>query len=390
MTRPLRVLHCPTTVGGNPPGLARAERRLGLDSRCVTFRQNYLAYPADEVLVPAWAHGAVAGALGELAALGLLVTACRRYDIVHFNYGSTLLPATDPSRLQSTGLAATAYRGYASAVAGLDCRLLRRCGRGIVATYQGDDARQGDDCRRRYTTSIAHAVGPGYYTEASDRWKRASIRRLDRYAHRLFYLNPDLGWVLPARARFTPYAHIDPRQWRPVATDRGRLLVIHAPTNRDVKGTAHVLAAVERLRAEGLDFDFRLIEGLSHAEARLAYAAADLLVDQLLAGWYGGLAVELMALGKPVVCFLRHEDFGFLPEGMAAGMPLVEANPATLQDVLRRLIVGGRPALVELGARGRRYVERWHDQQRIAADMARHYDAIAHEMEANACAASPA
>ena len=31
------------------------------------------------------------------------------------------------------------------------------------------------------------------------------------------------------------------------------------------------------------------------------YAQADLVVDQVLIGWYGALAVETMAMGKPVI-----------------------------------------------------------------------------------------
>src|SRR5690242_3548815 len=42
--RPLRVLHCPTDVGGHPSGLARAERELGLDSHVVAFEDSPFRY----------------------------------------------------------------------------------------------------------------------------------------------------------------------------------------------------------------------------------------------------------------------------------------------------------------------------------------------------------
>jgi len=45
---------------------------------------------------------------------------------------------------------------------------------------------------------------------------------------------------------------------------------------------------------------------------------ADLLVDQLLTGWYGAVAVEMMALGKPVVCYLREDDLKFIDSRMRA------------------------------------------------------------------------
>ncbi len=97
-----------------------------------------------------------------------------------------------------------------------------------------------------------------------------------------------------------------------------------------------VTAAAEQLRAEGVELDFRLVEGLRHEEAVRAYEQADILVDQLLVGWYGGVAVEFMALGKPVVCFLADEwTDRYAPAELMAELPIVRADPENS---------GGRPA----------------------------------------------
>ena len=53
-------------------------------------------------------------------------------------------------------------------------------------------------------------------------------------------------------------------------------------------------------RGQGLDADLEIVEGLHHDEAFERYRNADIVVDQLHAGWYGLLAIECMALGKPV------------------------------------------------------------------------------------------
>src|SRR5262249_9205527 len=53
--------------------------------------------------------------------------------------------------------------------------------------------------------------------------------------------------------------------------------------------------------------DLEIVEGLHHDEARRRYERADIVVDQLNAGWYGLFANEAMALGKPVVTFLHEE-----------------------------------------------------------------------------------
>ena len=58
---------------------------------------------------------------------------------------------------------------------------------------------------------------------------------------------------------------------------------------------------------EQLPVDLKIVEGLHHDEARRLYEDADIVVDQLNAGWYGLFAIECMALGKPVVTFLHEE-----------------------------------------------------------------------------------
>jgi hypothetical protein len=54
------------------------------------------------------------------------------------------------------------------------------------------------------------------------------------------------------------------------------------------------------VRATPVDLD--IVEGLPHEEARKRYARADIVVDQLNAGWHGVFALEAMALGKPSSC----------------------------------------------------------------------------------------
>ncbi len=105
------------------------------------------------------------------------------------------------------------------------------------------------------------------------------------------------------------------------------------------------------------------------------YARADLVVDQLLVGWYGGLAVEMMALARPVVAYLREEDLELLPAEMRAEIPVISAEPATIYNVLKDLLTARRGELAEIGRRGREYVQRWHDPLRIAERLVADYEA---------------
>ena len=379
MTSALRVLHCPTNVGDHPQGLARAERELGLQSRLVSFKEHAFGYPIDEVLWPA----GMGQLRREIRRWQLLRRAMREFDVIHFNFGSTIMPlrfAANHTALTSRPrLLQWFYRLYAAAFEFRDLVWLKRAGVALVMCYQGDDARQGDYCRENFELSITDEVDADYYIPTDDRMKRERIARMAGVVDRVYSLNPDLLHVLPENSQFLPYASVDPEDWQPptmVPGERNRPLVIHAPTHRGAKGTRFVVEAVNRLQQQGLEFEFVLIEGMSHAEARVVYEKADVLIDQLLAGWYGGLAVELMALGKPVIAYIRPEDMKFLPPGMHADLPIMQATPSTFEDVLRRVLTDDRQLLASTGTRCRQFVERWHNPRTIAQRVRDDYEEI--------------
>ena len=373
------MLHCPSNVGNHPQGLARGERLAGLDSTCVAFEQSGFAYEVDELL-------ATRNPLEfERRRWALLRRALREADVVHFNFGRSLFPSPLPT-IGTESLVHVPGRLYARLLALRDLPLLHRRRKTIAVTFQGDDARQAHGpelppSRRR----LAAEVGDGYYTDAGDALKRRTIAAFDRYADRIFYLNPDLGDFLPARAQFVPYASVDPSEWRPrpPVPLPARPTIVHAPSHRGIKGTQRVVEAVSQLRSEGVPLEFKLIEGLPRAEARRVYEQADLLVDQLLVGWYGGLAVELMALGKPVVCFIDEETARRrAPLELVDDLPVVRASPADLADVLRGLVTERRADYPQLGERARAFVERWHDPLRIGTQMRTEYETASAEGQA--------
>ena len=166
--------------------------------------------------------------------------------------------------------------------------------------------------------------------------------------------------------RWVPEAHVIPpgldlRPFTPVPpSDNPRPLVVHAPSSREKKGTQHVIEACAQLPVE-LD----IVEGVPHDVARERYARADIVVDQLNAGWHGVFALESMALGKPVVTYLKPDVVERSAEGYGIRIPIVPATKETLVETLLPLVE--QPALRrEIGAQSRAYVERVHDIDRVA------------------------
>lgn len=371
----MRVLHAPTSTGGNPQTLSRALRKLGVASRSLVVSQNYLAYKADIVL-----HSPGQSiVLRELRRIWAIVNELPRCDVVHYNAGTSIASAYAVEFRRRDGLFGLFRQIYAAYLRGLqrlELAYVKWLGKTVFVTYQGDDARQGDYCRTHYAITFANRVEPGYYCRESDAFKRESIVRFTTLARAVYAVNPDLLNVLPEGARFVPYGHLFIKEWLPAYSKAhaGPLRILHAPSHRMVKGTDLILAALEELKADGYEFELLLVEGMSNAQAREVYTKADVLVDQLFAGWYGGLAVELMALGKPVLAYIREEDLGFIDPDMRDELPIVQATPQSVKDVLRGVLEMPRKDLVALGRRSRAFVERWHDPMRIAALIKRDYE----------------
>jgi hypothetical protein len=252
-------------------------------------------------------------------------------------------------------------------------RLLRRP---LFLHYQGDDARQGDYSLAHFKHSIAQYVNEGYYTSEADAFKRRMIKRMSHKCIQVYAVNPDLLHVLGPSARFIPYSHISLDEWRPVYTqlEQRPLRIGHAPSHRKAKGTDIILATLHELALEGYEFELELIEGLSNEQARQKYEYIDVMIDQLHAGWYGGLAVEAMALGKPVMAYIRDEDLKFIPPQMQVDLPVYRLTIENLKDDLRRILQMPRQELHALAKRSRRFVECWHDPLRIAAEIKQDYE----------------
>lgn len=372
--RPLRVLHCPDVVGGLPGSLAKAERGLGADSWAVTFDPSKYDYPIDEVLSPA----GTPGYRRVLRRWALLWRALTRYDVIHFNFGRTIAPERTFDAANNGGVRGLLRRAYTGLFELRDLPLLKWFGKSVFVTFQGDDLRRGEFCASHFGQAYMDDLAPGYFSRESDAHKSWRLSKFIKHANGIFAVNPDLMFLLPESARFLPYGHIDLNEWpyqpRPASGEDGPL-VIHAPTHRGVKGTRYVLDAVQRLRAEGVSFRFKLVEGLTRAEARQLYDQADLLIDQLWLGWYGGLAVELMALGRPVICNIRADGLSYLPVGMADDLPFIQAEPDSITDVLREWVTVRREELPRIGQVSRRYVDRWHDPLEVARGLIVDYKA---------------
>jgi len=301
--RPLRVTHCPVNMAGIPWKNVQALRRRGIDARLVVFKTQPFR-PTEYDWNLKRPDGFLRGQLVQLRAFAKLLP---KTDVFHFYFGLTLVPR----RLQFP--------------------LLRLTRRKSVFHFVGSDIRGKTPEQLAYTRK-ADARVVGSYDAV--RWV------------------PDAEVIPPG---------IDLNRY-PVSPGRNgdRPLVVHAPSGRKRKGTEFVEAACAELPV-----DLEIVHGVTHEKAVELYKRADIVVDQLNAGWYGLFAIESMALGKPVVTFLHEEAVRRTEEAFGVEVPIVNATTETLVEALRPL-VESRDERLRRGKASRAYVEAVHDDEKIA------------------------
>jgi Glycosyl transferases group 1 len=298
----LRVVHCPVNVAGIPWQNVQALRRKGVDARLVVFNRGRLHSEAHVDLRRP--RGFFRGQAVQWRALARLLP---RTDVFHFYFGLTLVPKS------------------------LQFPLLRAFRKKSLYHFLGSDI------RGRTPADLAYG-------------KRADAQVVGSYDAVRWV--PDAE-VIPPGLDLAAYSPVPP-------SDRGRPLVVHAPSDRRRKGTEHVVRACAEL---GVDLD--VVERLPHEEARLRYERADIVVEQLNAGWHGVFALEAMALGKPVITYLKDDVVRRTEEAFGVRVPIVSATKETLVERLRPL-VDSPTERRRIGAESRAYVERVHDIDKVA------------------------
>lgn len=354
---PLKVLHLPTPVGGHAWGLSRGERRIGIKSDVLVLANNWLEYPFDINLHLDKANSKLEKLIKLLRAF---IKIHGNYDIYHFNFGTSLV---DFPHLGLNLLDIPFYGNRSK----------------IFVTYNGCDARQKYATMNKYNYSACHRDGcyGGICMDAEvEKNKRARIRKFSQYSSAAFALNPDLFSFLPEKKAFIPYAISGWDQIEYLGIkERKTLRIVHAPTNRIVKGSDYVMSACERIKDKyGNIVQVQIVENMSNQEALKIYADADLVIDQLLLGWYGGFAVEVMKMGKPVMCFIREEDLQYIPKAMAEECQAAIIN-VTKDTIYEKLceIIENRSVLFHYSAKAREYVQNWHSPIKVATMVNKYY-----------------
>ena len=105
------------------------------------------------------------------------------------------------------------------------------------------------------------------------------------------------------------------------------------------KGTKFAEAAIDRLKAEGYNIVYECAQRLPNEQIFAKMRDLDIIIDQLIKGWYAMTAMEAMASGKVCICYLRDDlndtyvKIGCLEKGE---IPLISDLQIIFMKFLRR------------------------------------------------------
>jgi hypothetical protein len=340
----MRVLQGVTGQAGQPHALAKGLKEIGIHAETCSIADHKFGYEFDHFL--------------DLSRADTLTTVYQKlmpliesFDIFHFHARSFV--ADWP---------ALAFP------AALDILLLKMHRKKVFFHYRGQEIRLANEFAERNPFHYVDDASGWLFKKMPDESKLRLRDFIFAICDGVFVTDPELQTYVPG-ATVVPRA-LDADQWPFVGVSAStKPLVVHAPSRRGLKGTDALLQAATELSAEGLDFELRLVENVSHAEAVKIYREADIIVDQLRIGWYGVLAVEGMALGKPVIAYIRED----LWQKQKDVLPIVNANPITIKERLRDLIVS--PDLRHALARASRdYFLATHSASNVAKLLSREYE----------------
>jgi glycosyltransferase involved in cell wall biosynthesis len=243
---------------------------------------------------------------------------------------------------------------------------LARCK--IFVVPYGGDAYQYSNVR---SEALQHALQVSYPARARQQKSiAADVSRMVRLA----------DFVMPGLMGFDGIGRwdvltpnpltIDINLWQPARLADGResVVVAHSPNHRGFKGSEFLIAAVDRLRSEGLAVDLLLLEQVPNEEIRRVLTEqADILVEQLIFPGYAMSGVEGLAAGVVVISNLADERIlqPFRRWSFLSQCPIVSATPETIENVLRELC-SNPSRRREIALKSRQYAVDYHSRDVFA------------------------
>lgn len=364
--RPLRVLHLPLDIRWIQKNTIRAQEALGIECKTYFITKTGLDNP-DELrldLPPvreSWRK--LKGYPRHLINLYKFYKHFRELvewaDVIHWQYAARLFPNQRFMKNFDLWLPLWMRKPVIAQLHGGETRIFKNYAEfnPYWAEAYTPELAEALDARAREThenflkKDFLFAMGHGMFFCLDEEERRSNVELLERMM--------DVSAL---------EAHFKEDATEPV-------VIVHAPSNPEGKGSQYIIPAMEELVAEfeaqGADspkLEFVQLIGVSHDEVLSELKRADIVVDQLFAGDYGLFAVEAMASGAAVVNYMHPEITASYPDDM----PVVSATKENLKEVVRELVLNPKKRISAAKA-GPSYAMRIHSIETVTPELLRLY-----------------
>jgi glycosyltransferase involved in cell wall biosynthesis len=278
---------------------------------------------------------------GFLKSIPITLKLIFQYDIFFFIFGQSFFPRN------------------------LDIYLLKFLRKKVVVFFCGCDIRCREEVLKE---NRLYSVCQECDKKCDSKSKRKFARFWEKHAD-LIFSHPEQSQLLKKPYHLTRLA-FDLDYWKPFKSDYPRdankVYIIHAPTDRKLKGTGYIIDAINKLKKEGYAIELILLEGCSIEEVKKWLNVSDIAIDQLISGCYGKFASEAMAMAKPTICYIDEKIKAQV--NYRIDPPIVNSSPVTIYQDLKRLI--DNPDLRrDIGLKSRTYMEAIHSVEVAGAEL---------------------
>lgn len=177
-----------------------------------------------------------------------------------------------------------------------DYQLIKKANKKIVNVFVGSEIRHISAFKQEFGGD--QSTWEQDYLDGDLNTKLFTLRMAELYSDLILSVPDQSGLAI------RPYDHLyipfnsSGIEFKP--TEHKPLRVIHAPSKSGIKGSAIIISTIEKLKDEGIEMEFKLIQNVSNKELLKELSEADVLVDELYLHGPGTLGLEGMAAGCAV------------------------------------------------------------------------------------------
>lgn len=247
-----------------------------------------------------------------------------RYDVFYFISGETILSR----RLRR-----------------FELKTYKLLGKRVVFNFVGSDIRSENYLIWKQTNIYDYLQGKSAPPKSEDFQKKLIDDAL-RYADSILVSTPDLLEITPQATYFPVVYDIENlaaeiESIEEPEKDPNKIYILHSPSNTGTKGTAIINDVLEKIKREFPaavelirpynEKNYELTHSVSRYKLFQLMKQADIVIDQMVIGWYGLQSIEALITGKTVVCYIEKNLEKFLFEDC----PIVTTDVLSLEQTLK-------------------------------------------------------